>query len=345
MSTTHTITGIAPAIAEAIDQEMAQRTDIVVLGEDVTYWGAVFGFTMGLFQKYGRDRVIDTPITEQTFMGMAVGAAAVGLHPVVSLMFVDFLGAGFDQLYNHMAKNHYMSGGQFAMPVTVLTAIGGGYGDAEQHSQVLYGLFAHVPGFKVVVPATAYDAKGLTISALRDPNPVVIFGHKLLTGLPFLPFEGIADEPVPDTPYTVEFGKAAVRREGRDVTLVAAGLMVHRCLRAAEQLAQQGIDAEVIDVRTLVPLDTATLVASARKTGRVLIVDEDYQSFGMTGELAFRIQADAFDALKAPIRRLAVPDVPIPFSAPLEQRVIPSVERIVAEAQALFGAPARATAR
>ncbi len=338
---TRTMKGIAFAIAEAIDQEMAERPDIVVLGEDVTYWGAVFGFTMGLYQKYGRDRVIDTPITEQTFFGMAAGAASVGMHPVVSLMFVDFLGAGFDQMYNHIAKNHYMSGGQFAMPVTILTAIGGGYGDAAQHSQVLYGLFAHVPGFKVVVPATAYDAKGLTISALRDPNPVVIFGHKLLTGLPFLPFEG-QEEEVPEERYTVEFGKAAVRREGSDLTMIAAGLMVHRCLRAAEELARDGISAEVIDLRTLVPLDSETLVASARKTGRVLIVDEDYQSYGMTGEVAFRVQAGAFDALKAPIRRLAVPDVPIPFSEPLESAVIPSVERIANEAKALLAAGARA---
>jgi len=338
---TRTMKGIAFAIAEAIDQEMAERPDIVVLGEDVTYWGAVFGFTMGLYQKYGRDRVIDTPITEQTFFGMAAGAASVGMHPVVSLMFVDFLGAGFDQMYNHIAKNHYMSGGQFAMPVTILTAIGGGYGDAAQHSQVLYGLFAHVPGFKVVVPATAYDAKGLTISALRDPNPVVIFGHKLLTGLPFLPFEG-QEEEVPEERYTIEFGKAAVRREGSDLTMIAAGLMVHRCLRAAEELARDGISAEVIDLRTLVPLDSETLVASARKTGRVLIVDEDYQSYGMTGEVAFRVQAGAFDALKAPIRRLAVPDVPIPFSEPLESAVIPSVERIANEAKALLAAGARA---
>ncbi len=328
--------GIAFGIAEAIDQEMGKNRDIVVLGEDVTYWGAVFGFTMGLHKKYGRDRVIDTPITEQTFMGMAVGAAAAGLHPVVSLMFVDFLGAGFDQMYNHMAKNHYMSGGQFAMPVTVLTAIGGGYGDAGQHSQVLYGLFSHTPGFKIVIPSTAFDAKGFTVAALRDPNPVIIFGHKLLTGLPFLPFEGDEEE-VPEEPYALEFGKAAVRREGSDLTIISAGLMVHRSLKAAERLEHDGISVEVIDVRTLVPLDSQTLVESARKTGRVLIVDEDYQSFGMTGELAFRIQAEAFAALKEPIRRVAVPDVPIPFSEPLENAVIPSVERIYQEAKASVG--------
>ncbi|MBX5456588.1 MAG: alpha-ketoacid dehydrogenase subunit beta [Thermogemmatispora sp.] len=333
--------GLAFAIAEAIDQEMAHNERLVVLGEDVTYWGAVFGFTMGLFPKYGRERVVDTPITEQTFMGMAVGAASVGLHPVVSLMFVDFCGAGFDQMFNHMAKNYYMSGGQLPMPVTVITAIGGGYGDAAQHSQVLYGLFAHLPGFKIVVPATAYDAKGLTMRALADPNPVIIFGHKLLTGLPFLPFEG-EEEEVPEERYTVEFGRAAVRRQGQDLTIVAAGLMVPRSLKAAERLAQEGISAEVIDLRTLVPLDEATLVASARKTGRVLIVDEDYMSYGLSGEVAFRIQAGALRSLKAPIQRLAVPDVPIPFSEPLESAVIPSVQRIYEAARSLVGAQALA---
>lgn len=319
--------GIAQAIAEAIDQEMGKNDRIVVLGEDVTYWGAVFGFTLGLFEKYGRDRVVDTPITEQTFMGMAVGMAAAGMHPVVSLMFADFIGTGLDQVFNHMAKNHYMSGGQVEMPVTIVTAIGGGYGDAAQHSQVLYGMLAHLPGLKIVVPSTAYDAKGLTIGALRDHNPVIVFGHKLLTGMPFLPFEG-AEEEVPEEPYTVEFGRAAVRREGRDITIIAASLMVHRSLRAAEMLEREGVSAEVIDLRTLVPLDEETIVRSARKTGRVLVVDEDYMSYGLTGEVAFRVQAGAFGHLKAPIRRLAVPDVPIPFSEPLEGAVIPSAQKI-----------------
>ncbi|ACP46928.1 Transketolase central region [Sulfolobus islandicus Y.G.57.14] len=329
------IRGIAQAISEAIKQEMERNDRIVVLGEDVTYWGAVFGFTMGLFEKFDRKRVFDTPIAEQTFMGMAVGAAAAGLHPVVSLMFVDFLGAGFDQMYNHMAKNYYMSGGQFPMPVTIITAIGGGYGDSSQHSQVLYSLFAHLPGFKVVVPSTPYDAKGLVTKALRDPNPIVVFGHKLLTGLPFLPFEGTEEE-VPDEPYEVEFGKAALRREGNDLTIISAGLMVHRSLRAAEMLQQDGISAEVIDLRTLIPLDEETIVKSAKKTGRVLIVDEDYMSYGMTGEVAFRIQAKALKDLKVPIGRLAVPDVPIPFSEPLENAVIPSIKRIYNEARKLY---------
>ncbi|QKR01126.1 alpha-ketoacid dehydrogenase subunit beta [Metallosphaera tengchongensis] len=250
------------------------------------------------------------------------------------MMFVDFLGAGFDQMFNHMAKNHYMSGGQFAMPVTVITAIGGGYGDAAQHSEVLYGLFSHLPGFKVVVPSTAYDAKGLVIKALRDPNPVIVFGHKLLTGLPFLPFEGQVEE-IPDEPYEVEFGKARVVKEGDDVTIVSTALMVHRSLKAARLLEREGISAEVIDPRTLVPLDEETIVKSAKKTGRVLIVDEDYMSYGMTGELAFRIQAKALKELKVPIARLAVPDVPIPFSEPLERRAIPSVEGIYEEAKKL----------
>lgn len=321
------VRGIAQAIAKAIDQEMEKNKNIVVLGEDVTYWNAVFGFTLGLFDKYGRDRVIDTPITEQTFMGMAAGMASVGMHPVVSLMFVDFLGAGFDQMFNHIAKNYYMSGGQFEMPVTIITAIGGGYGDSAQHSQVLYGLFAHLPGFKVVVPSTAYDAKGLTHAALRDRNPVVIFGHKLLTGLPFLPFEG-KDEEIPDEPYIIEFGKADIKKEGSDITIVALGLMVHRALKAAEMLEKEKIFAEVIDPRTLVPLDIETIVKSVKKTGKVLIVDEDYMSFGATGEIAFRIQEHAFKDLKEPIKRLAVPDVPIPFSEPLESAVIPSAETI-----------------
>jgi pyruvate dehydrogenase E1 component beta subunit len=334
------IKGIAPAISEAIDQEMAGNPNVVVLGEDVTYWGAVFGFTAGLQEKYGRGRVLDTPIAEQSFMGLAVGAAATGMRPVVSLMFVDFLGTCFDQIYNHMAKNHYMSGGQLRMPVTIVTAVGGGYGDAGQHSELLYGLFAHVPGIKVVVPSTAYDAKGLTTTALADPNPVVVFGHKLLTGQPGVPFEG-EEEDVPEDPYSIPFGLAVVRREGTDLTIIATALMVRRSLQAAARLADDGVSAEVIDVRTLVPLDTDTLVTSARKTGRVLLVDEDYRSFGTTGELAFRIQAGAFDRLTAPIRRVAVPDVPIPFSEPLEQAVIPNVTRIVDEARTLAAIPAR----
>jgi pyruvate dehydrogenase E1 component beta subunit len=327
--------GISTPISNAISQEMERNDKIVVLGEDVTYWGAVFGFTSGLFEKFGRDRIIDTPITEQTFMGMAVGMASVGMHPVVSLMFVDFLGAGFDQMYNHMAKNYYMSGGQFEMPITIVTAIGGGYGDSSQHSQVLYSLFAHLPGFKVVIPSSAYDAKGLTHTALRDKNPVVIFGHKLLTGLPFLPFEG-EEENVPDYPYTIEFGKANIKREGTDVTIVSTALMLHRSMQAAELLQKEGISVEVIDPRTLVPLDKETIVKSAKKTGRVLIVDEDYMSYGMTGELGFIIYQDAFKNLKAPIRRIAVPDVPIPFSQPLESAVIPSVKKIYNEVKSLM---------
>ncbi|AWR96066.1 alpha-ketoacid dehydrogenase subunit beta [Acidianus brierleyi] len=313
---------------------MERNDKIVVLGEDVTYWGAVFGFTAGLFEKFGRDRIVDTPITEQTFMGMAVGMASVGMHPVVSLMFVDFLGAGFDQMYNHMAKNFYMSGEQFEMPITIVTAIGGGYGDSSQHSQVLYSLFAHLPGFKVVVPSNAYDAKGLTHTALRDRNPVVIFGHKLLTGMPFLPFEG-EEENVPDYPYTIEFGKADIKREGSDITIISTALMLQRSLKAAELLQKEGISAEVIDPRTLVPLDRETLVKSAKKTGRVLIVDEDYMSYGMTGEIGFIIYQDAFKDLKEPIRRIAVPDVPIPFSQPLESTVIPSVRKIYEEAKSM----------
>jgi pyruvate dehydrogenase E1 component beta subunit len=255
-------------------------------------------------------------------------------------MFVDLPGTCFDQIYQQMATIHYMSAGQVRMPVTVVTAVGGGYGNAGHHSEMLYGLFAHVPGIKVVLPSTAYDAKGLTTTALADPNPVVVFGHRLLAGQPGFPFEG-DEEDVPRDPYSIPFGLARVRREGNDLTIVATALMVRRSLQAAERLAEDGISAEVIDVRTLAPLDTDTLVASARKTSRVLLVDEDYRSFGTTGELAFRIQAGTLDRLTTPIRRVAVPDVPIPYSEPLERAVIPNVEQIVDEARALTGVPAK----
>nr|WP_240940599.1 transketolase C-terminal domain-containing protein [Planosporangium flavigriseum] len=334
--------GIAPAVSEALDQEMANNPEVFVLGDDVSHWGARFGFTGGLQEKYGRGRVIDAPAGGQNVLGLAAGAATTGLRPVVALISGDFLGTGFDQIYDHIATVNYLSGGQVRMPVTIVVAVGGGYGGGAQLSQMRYGLFAHAPGVKVVVPSTAYDAKGLTTTALADPNPVIIFGHRLLTGQPGVPFEG-EDEDVPEDPYSIPFGLAAVRREGSDVTIVATAATVRRSVRAAAHLAEYDISAEVVDVRTLVPLDTDTIVASARKTGRVLVVDEDYQSFGTTGELTFRIQAGAFDRLTAPVRRVAVPDVPIPYSEPLEQAVIPNVERIFDEARSLAGVSARAS--
>jgi pyruvate dehydrogenase E1 component beta subunit len=229
-----------------------------------------------------------------------------------------------------MAKNTYMSGGSVKLPVVLMTAIGGGYGDAAQHSQCLYSVFAHVPGLKVVVPSNAYDAKGLMIQAIRDDNPVMVFLHKGLMGLPWMRYFEGATNAVPAEPYTLPFGRAAVVRQGKDLTIVTLSQMVHKALLAARTLQAHGIEAEVIDLRTLVPLDVDTVIHSVAKTGRLLVADEDYLNFGLTGEIAAQV-AERLDsvALKAPIRRLGVPGVPIPFSRPLEEAVIPSVDRIV----------------
>jgi 2-oxoisovalerate dehydrogenase E1 component len=322
------------AISEAIAQEMERDSRVFYMGEDVCAYNGIFGITQGLCGKFGPERVRDTPISEAGFIGAAVGAAAVGMRPIVELMFVDFLGVAFDQIFNHMAKNHYMSGGQVKMPIVLTTAIGGGYNDAAQHSQVLYALFAHVPGLKVVVPSNSYDAKGLMISAIRDDDPVVYMFHKKILGLPWMSYPKTALTHVPEEPYTVPIGRARIAREGKDVTVVTAGLMVHYALEAAEKLRGEGIDVEVIDLRTIKPLDKETIVGSAKKTGKVLVVDEDYLSFGLTGEIAAIL---AEEGANAKYRRIAVPDVPIPYSRPLEQYVIPSTDRIVNAIKELVG--------
>lgn len=329
---------MAAAISEALAQEMERDPNVFVLGEDIGKYGGIFGATGGLLAKFGPERVMDTPISETAFIGTAIGAAAEGMRPVVELMFVDFFGVCMDMIYNHMAKNTYMAGGNIRLPVVLMTAIGGGYNDAAQHSQCLYSTFAHMPGLKVVVPSNAYDAKGLMIQAIRDDNPVMFFFHKGIMGLPWMAyFEGSTNE-VPAEPYTIPFGKANIVREGTDVTIVSVSQMVQKAVLAAQTLAQDGISAEVIDLRTLVPLDSATVIASVGKTGRLLVADEDYRSFGLSGEIA-AIVAERLDqiALKAPVGRLAVPDVPIPYSRPLEQFAIPQVGAIVDAARRLVG--------
>ena len=323
------------AIAEGIAQEMERDPAVFVMGEDIGAYGGIFGATEGLLAKFGPERIMDTPISETGFIGAATGAALSGMRPIAELMFVDFFGVCMDQIYNHMAKIHYESGGNVRVPVVVTTAIGGGYGDGAQHSQTLYGTFAHLPGMKIVVPSTPYDAKGLMISAIRDDNPVIYMFDKGVMGLGWMTPNPRATGEVPEEPYTVPIGKADIKRPGRDLTVVTVSLMVHRALDAAEELAAEGIEAEVLDLRSIVPLDREAIVESVRRTRRLLVVDEDYRSFGMTGEVIATVVEGAFDYLDAPPARLALPDVPIPYTRPLEQYVLPSRERIVAAAREL----------
>ena len=316
------------AITEAMKQEMESDSRVILLGEDVRVGlgGGAFGCSTGLHEEFGDSRILDTPISESAFIGAAIGAASTGLRPIVELQFVDFFGVAMDQIYNQMAKIHYMSDGRFKVPLVLRAAMGGGYGDAAQGSQCLYSIFAHVPGLRVVIPSTAYDAKGLLIRAIRSDDPVLFLEHKLLYNVPFLPF-GISGA-VPEQRYQIPFGVAVKRREGTDVTIVAVGLMVHRALAAAEKLAKEGIEAEVVDLRTLNPLDKTTVVNSVAKTGRLLVVDEDYLSFGLTGEI-IALTCEALEGrLKQAPRRVAVPDVPIPASHVMEEYVIPNEDRI-----------------
>jgi pyruvate dehydrogenase E1 component beta subunit len=334
---TNRILTMAQAISEGVAQEMTRDANVFVMGEDIGSYGGIFGATGGLLEKFGKDRIMDTPISETAFIGAATGAAAAGLRPIVELMFVDFFGVCMDQIYNHLAKNTYMSGGHVKLPVVLTTAIGGGYSDAAQHSQCLYGTFAHMPGIKVVVPSNAYDAKGLMIQAIRDDNPVMFMYHKGIMGLPWMAYFEGSSNAVPEEAYAIPFGQAKIVKEGSDLTIVSISQMVQKAVLAANELAEQGIHAEVIDLRTLVPLDKESVLKSVRKTGRLLIADEDYLGFGLTGEIAALI-AENLDTvtLKAPIKRLAVPNVPIPYSRPLEQFVIPQVANIVLAAQQLL---------
>jgi pyruvate dehydrogenase E1 component beta subunit len=325
------------AIAEAIGQEMERDERVFAMGEDVGVYGGIFGATTELFKQFGEERVMDTPISETGFVGAAVGAALEGMRPIAEVMFIDFIGACMDQVLNHFSKIHYMSGGRLKMPVVIMTAIGGGYNDAAQHSQSLYGLFGHIPGIKVVVPCTPYDAKGPKTQAIHDDNPVMNFFHEGFMGLPWMSINEATWAPVPEEPYTIPFGAADVKREGTDVTIVAVSMMVHRSLEAAERLDEEGISVEVIDLRTLVPLDKEAVINSVKKTHRLLVVDEDYLSYGMSGEIAAVVAEEALDYLDMPPKRLAVPDVPIPYSNTLEDFVIPNAESIAQAVRELVG--------
>ena len=315
------------AMVDAIAHEMRESDDVFVMGEDIADYGGIFDSTQGLLDEFDHDRIMDVPISETAFIGAAVGAAQSGMRPIAELMFVDFFGVAMDQIYNQMAKNTYMSGGSVSVPMVLMTAVGGTYNDAAQHSQTLYGTFAHLPGMKVVVPSTAYDAKGLMHAAIRDDDPVVFMFHKRLMGIGWMPAPEGPKTPVPDEDYTVEFGEADVKREGEDVTVVTLGLHVHRAIEAANELADE-VDVEVVDLRSLVPLDTQTIVESVSKTGRLVVVDEDYRSFGVSGEIIARAAENGLSDLTA-VERVTMPDTPIPYARPLEQEVNPGTDDII----------------
>jgi len=333
-TTTRRIT-TAKAMAEAIALEMRANPEVFVMGEDVGAYGGIFGSTTDLFTEFGADRVIDTPISETGFIGAGIGAAVEGMRPVVELMFVDFYGVCMDQITNHMAKIHYESGGAVKVPMVLMAATGAGYSDAAQHSQSLWGTFAHLPGLKIVVPSNPYDAKGLMASAIRDDNPVLYLFHKGAQGLVWMKKNPRSIAEVPEEAYTVPIGEAAVAREGSDVTVVTLSLSVQHSLDIAEKLAGEGIDVEVVDLRSLVPLDRETVLGSVAKTGRLLVVDEDYRSFGLTGEIAAIVAETDPTMLTMPMVRLAVPDVPIPYARTLEYGILPTPERIEAAIRAL----------
>ena len=328
---------ISRAMTEAIAQEMRSDPNVFVMGEDVGIYGGIFGSTTGLFQEFGPERIRDTPISETAFIGAAVGAAMSGMRPIAELMFVDFFGVCMDAIYNLMAKNTYFSGGNCQVPMVLMMATGGGYSDAGQHSQSLYATFAHMPGMKVVVPSNAYDAKGLMIAAIRDNNPVVYMFHKGLQGLGWMaPVKGAITD-VPQESYTLPFGKAAIRRQGEDVTIVGLGMTVHHAMRAANQLADEGIEAEVIDLRSLVPLDRETINRSVEKTGHLIVVDEDYHSYGVTAEVITSVVEHNIRALKSEPQRIAFPDIPIPYSRPMEQFAMPNADKIINAVRRVVG--------
>jgi pyruvate dehydrogenase E1 component beta subunit len=316
------------AVREALAEEMRADPSVCIIGEDVAEAGTPFKVLAGLVDEFGPDRVIDSPISEAGIMSLAVGAAMTGLRPIVDIMFGDFLTLAMDQIVNQAAKVHYMSGGKLKVPLVVRTTLGATRRSAAQHSQSLHAWVSHVPGLKVALPSTPYDAKGLWKTAIRDDNPVVIFEDKLSYQL---------KGPVPDGEYTIPFGQADIKRPGTDLTIVATSSMVQVALRAAQLLEALEISAEVVDPRTTVPLDTRTLVDSAKKTSRVIVVDEGYQRYGVTAELAAMIGEGAFHYLDAPVRRLGALDVPVPFSPVLEDLTVPTSERVVETAKVLCG--------
>jgi acetoin:2,6-dichlorophenolindophenol oxidoreductase subunit beta len=318
----------AQAVNEALAEEMRRDHSVCIMGEDVAEAGTPFKVLSGLVQEFGVARVIDTPISEPGFTGVGVGAAMTGMRPVVDIMFGDFLTLTMDQMVNQAAKVHYMSGGKWKVPMVLRTTLGASRRSAAQHSQSLHAWFSHVPGLKVVMPSTPYDAKGLLKTAIRDDNPVVFFEDKMMYKL---------KGPVPAGDYTIPFGVADVKRDGEDITLVATSSMVQVALEAADLLEAIGISAEVIDPRTMWPLDEKALIESARKTSRAIVVDEGYERYGVTAEIASVIAEGAFFDLEAPVKRMGAMHVPIPFSPPLEDVTVPTGQMLFEAARKLCG--------
>ncbi len=313
------------AVQEALDEEMARDENVFVIGEDVGVIGGNFKCTVGLLEKYGEWRCKDSPISEAGIVGLGVGAAITGARPVVELMFADFLMVAMDQICNQAAKITYMSGGQVNVPLVIRMPLGGGRSSAAQHSQSLHAWAAHCPGLKVALPSTAGEAKGLLKTAIRDNNPVIFFEHKMLYTTKF------DDVPEKDADVCIPFGQARQVLEGSDITVVANSMMTVKAEKAAKKLAAEGISVDLIDLRTVVPLDTDTIIRSVKKTGKLLIVDEGHTSFGISGEISLRIMPEVFYDLEAPIERLGTADVPLPFSPALEFPLIPDEKSIAAK--------------
>jgi pyruvate/2-oxoglutarate/acetoin dehydrogenase E1 component len=317
----------AQAINEALRGSMQKDDRVVLLGEDIGCYGGVFQVTAGLQTEFGPERVIDTPISEAGFVGASVGAALTGMRPVTEIMFIDFTTCCMDMIINQMAKMHYMFGGRGKVPMVLRTNIGAGRGTAAQHSQSFHAIFMHIPGLLVVAPSTPYDAKGLMVEAIQNDNPVIFVEHKKLY---------IEKGPVPEEMYSIPFGQAEIKRPGKDITIVATHALVQRSLNAAEQVAPEGIDVEVVDPRTLVPLDKKTIIDSVKKTGRLLVADEGHQTCGAAAEIAAIVAEEAIYYLKAPIKRVTSPDTPVPFSPPLEQAFIPDEKKLIPAIKSLM---------
>lgn len=316
------------AINEALAEELRHDERVLIIGEDVAEAGTPFKVLSGLVEEFGTERVIDSPISEAGITGMAVGMAMTGMRPVVDIMFGDFITLVMDQMANQAAKIHYMSGGKLHVPMVMRTTLGATRRSAAQHSQSLHAWFSHVPGLKVVVPATPRDAKGLLKTAIRDENPVAFFEDKMMYQ---------TKGKIPKEEYVVPFGVADIKRQGSDITLIATSSMVYVALEAAEQLATADVSAEVVDPRTMFPLDKETLIASAKKTSRAIVIDEGYERFGVTAEIASTVADGAFYYLDAPVKRMGAMDVPVPFSPALEDLTVPTAEKVAAMAKTLCG--------